>query len=119
MRVLRDPGMGSQHAAVVSSLSAIFKALGTGSVPYLPKVGGRLALGAWCRVFVCSCVCTCMIDIGALTNTQPTIHRISTQQTLHSTPPYNPPPKNQRSCPSSWPSRAAPTSRCGSLRSSS
>jgi len=30
--------MGSQHAAVVSSLSAIFKALGTGSVPYLPKV---------------------------------------------------------------------------------
>jgi hypothetical protein len=39
MRVLRDPGLGSQHAVVVSSMSAIFKALGTGSVPYLPKVG--------------------------------------------------------------------------------
>ncbi|GBF92738.1 hypothetical protein Rsub_05107 [Raphidocelis subcapitata] len=38
MRVLRDPSLGSQHAAVVASLSAIFKALGTGSVPYLPKV---------------------------------------------------------------------------------
>lgn len=38
MRVLRDPSLGSQHAAVVAGLSAIFRALGPGSVPFLPKV---------------------------------------------------------------------------------
>eukprot|EP00879_Flechtneria_rotunda_P007003 GHRR01007352.1.p1 GENE.GHRR01007352.1~~GHRR01007352.1.p1 ORF type:complete len:2075 (+),score=775.15 GHRR01007352.1:2-6226(+) len=38
MRVLRDSGLSSQHQAVVSSLMQIFKALGTTSVPYLPKV---------------------------------------------------------------------------------
>jgi FKBP12-rapamycin complex-associated protein len=38
MRVLRDSGLASQHQAVVSSLMQIFKALGTASVPYLPKV---------------------------------------------------------------------------------
>jgi hypothetical protein len=49
MRVLRDPSLGSQHAAVVSSLSAIFKALGTGSVPYLPKVPFWGLSGGWRR----------------------------------------------------------------------
>lgn len=39
MRVLRDSGLSSQHQAVISSLMQIFKALGTASVPYLPKVG--------------------------------------------------------------------------------
>jgi FKBP12-rapamycin complex-associated protein len=38
MRVLRDPALASQHQAVISSLMQIFKALGTASVPYLPKV---------------------------------------------------------------------------------
>eukprot|EP00878_Enallax_costatus_P008272 GHUV01008648.1.p1 GENE.GHUV01008648.1~~GHUV01008648.1.p1 ORF type:complete len:2405 (+),score=620.50 GHUV01008648.1:939-7217(+) len=38
MRVLRDSGLSSQHQAVISSLMQIFKALGTASVPYLPKV---------------------------------------------------------------------------------
>lgn len=38
MRVLRDPSMSSQHQGVVNSLMAIFRALGLGSVTYLPKV---------------------------------------------------------------------------------
>lgn len=40
MRVLRDPSLASQHQNVITSLMMIFKALGTASVPYLPKVTG-------------------------------------------------------------------------------
>lgn len=37
-RVLRDPSLVNQHLSSVVALMNIFKALGMGSVPYLPKV---------------------------------------------------------------------------------
>jgi hypothetical protein len=70
MRVLRDPALASQHQAVISSLMQIFKALGTASVPYLPKVCWVRTLGVvhgfvvcftvveyliMCRVFLQAC----------------------------------------------------------------
>ena len=42
MRVLRDPSLSSQHAAVVGALMHIFRALGSASMPYLPKVRNPL-----------------------------------------------------------------------------
>lgn len=59
MRVLRDSGLSSQHQAVISSLMQIFKALGTASVPYLPKVGFKL---------ICS---PCMIMTSHLQPSEP------------------------------------------------
>ncbi|GAB4853400.1 hypothetical protein Ancab_017578 [Ancistrocladus abbreviatus] len=38
MRVLRDPSLSSYHQKVVGSLMFIFKSMGLGCVPYLPKV---------------------------------------------------------------------------------
>ncbi|GMH23702.1 hypothetical protein Nepgr_025545 [Nepenthes gracilis] len=38
MRVLRDPSLSSYHQKVVGSLVFIFKSMGLGCVPYLPKV---------------------------------------------------------------------------------
>ncbi|KAF6172500.1 hypothetical protein GIB67_007013 [Kingdonia uniflora] len=38
MRILRDPSLSSYHQKVVSSLMFIFKSMGLGCVPYLPKV---------------------------------------------------------------------------------
>ncbi|CAN1141587.1 Serine/threonine-protein kinase TOR [Linum perenne] len=38
MRILRDPSLGSYHQKVVGSLMFIFKSMGLGCVPYLPKV---------------------------------------------------------------------------------
>lgn len=38
MRILRDPALSSYHKKVVRSLMFIFKSMGLGSVPYLPKV---------------------------------------------------------------------------------
>jgi hypothetical protein len=46
MRVLRDPVMASQHQNVITSLMAIFKALGGGVVTYLHKVGPQAASAA-------------------------------------------------------------------------
>jgi FKBP12-rapamycin complex-associated protein len=39
MRVLRDPGLSSQHSRAVQALFEIIKAMGLNFVPYLPKVG--------------------------------------------------------------------------------
>lgn len=38
MRILRDPSLSSYHQRVVGSLMFIFKSMGLGCVPYLPKV---------------------------------------------------------------------------------
>ncbi|PWZ19658.1 hypothetical protein Zm00014a_018155 [Zea mays] len=38
MRILRDPSLSSYHQMVVGSLIFIFKSMGLGCVPYLPKV---------------------------------------------------------------------------------
>ncbi|XP_038877544.1 serine/threonine-protein kinase TOR isoform X2 [Benincasa hispida] len=38
LRILRDPSLASYHLKVVGSLMFIFKSMGLGSVPYLPKV---------------------------------------------------------------------------------
>ncbi|KAK3414003.1 serine/threonine-protein kinase TOR [Eucalyptus grandis] len=38
MRILRDPSLASHHHKVVASLMFIFKSMGLGCVPYLPKV---------------------------------------------------------------------------------
>ncbi|KAG9134054.1 hypothetical protein Leryth_004753 [Lithospermum erythrorhizon] len=38
MRILRDPSLSSYHKKVVGSLMFIFKSMGLGCVPYLPKV---------------------------------------------------------------------------------
>ncbi|XP_044490228.1 serine/threonine-protein kinase TOR-like isoform X2 [Mangifera indica] len=38
MRILRDPSLASCHQKVVGSLMFIFKSMGLGCVPYLPKV---------------------------------------------------------------------------------
>ncbi|KAI6701523.1 hypothetical protein NL676_015847 [Syzygium grande] len=38
MRILRDPSLSSHHHKVVGSLMFIFKSMGLGCVPYLPKV---------------------------------------------------------------------------------
>ncbi|KAI9108059.1 hypothetical protein K1719_020932 [Acacia pycnantha] len=38
MRILRDPSLASYHLKVVGSLVFIFKSMGLGCVPYLPKV---------------------------------------------------------------------------------
>ncbi|XP_031383805.1 serine/threonine-protein kinase TOR isoform X3 [Punica granatum] len=38
MRILRDPSLASYHNKVVGSLMFIFKSMGLGCVPYLPKV---------------------------------------------------------------------------------
>ncbi|XP_056160918.1 serine/threonine-protein kinase TOR isoform X1 [Syzygium oleosum] len=38
MRILRDPSLASHHRKVVGSLMFIFKSMGLGCVPYLPKV---------------------------------------------------------------------------------
>nr|CAB3465509.1 unnamed protein product [Digitaria exilis] len=38
MRILRDPSLSSYHQMVVNSLIFIFKSMGLGCVPYLPKV---------------------------------------------------------------------------------
>lgn len=38
MRILRDPSLASYHVKVVGSLMFIFKSMGLGCVPYLPKV---------------------------------------------------------------------------------
>ncbi|XP_020086675.1 serine/threonine-protein kinase TOR isoform X1 [Ananas comosus] len=38
MRILRDPSLSSYHQKVVGSLLFIFKSMGLGCVPYLPKV---------------------------------------------------------------------------------
>ncbi|KAI3962253.1 hypothetical protein MKX01_030803, partial [Papaver californicum] len=38
MRILRDPSLVSYHQKVVGSLMFIFKSMGLGCVPYLPKV---------------------------------------------------------------------------------
>ncbi|XP_048128359.1 serine/threonine-protein kinase TOR isoform X2 [Rhodamnia argentea] len=38
MRILRDPSLASHHHKVVGSLMFIFKSMGLGCVPYLPKV---------------------------------------------------------------------------------
>ncbi|KAL8097331.1 hypothetical protein AgCh_030462 [Apium graveolens] len=38
MRILRDPSLSSYHKKVVGSLVFIFKSMGIGCVPYLPKV---------------------------------------------------------------------------------
>ncbi|XP_052193242.1 serine/threonine-protein kinase TOR isoform X2 [Diospyros lotus] len=38
MRILRDPSLSSYHQKVVASLMFIFKSMGLGCVPYLPKV---------------------------------------------------------------------------------
>ncbi|KAM7479086.1 hypothetical protein LguiA_027299 [Lonicera macranthoides] len=38
MRILRDPSLSSYHQQVVGSLMFIFKSMGLGCVPYLPKV---------------------------------------------------------------------------------
>ncbi|KAK3212037.1 hypothetical protein Dsin_016743 [Dipteronia sinensis] len=38
MRILRDPSLASHHKKVVGSLMFIFKSMGLGCVPYLPKV---------------------------------------------------------------------------------
>lgn len=38
MRILRDPSLSSYHHKVVGSLMFIFKSMGLGCVPYLPKV---------------------------------------------------------------------------------
>lgn len=38
MKILRDPSLSSYHHKVVGSLMFIFKSMGLGSVPYLPKV---------------------------------------------------------------------------------
>ncbi|OIT31898.1 serinethreonine-protein kinase tor [Nicotiana attenuata] len=38
MRILRDPSLSSYHQKVVGSLMFIFKSMGLGCVPYLPKV---------------------------------------------------------------------------------
>ncbi|KAK7366496.1 hypothetical protein VNO80_08487 [Phaseolus coccineus] len=38
MRILRDPSLASYHLKVVGSLMFIFKSMGLGCVPYLPKV---------------------------------------------------------------------------------
>ncbi|XP_004292060.1 PREDICTED: serine/threonine-protein kinase TOR [Fragaria vesca subsp. vesca] len=38
MRILRDPSLGTYHLKVVGSLMFIFKSMGIGCVPYLPKV---------------------------------------------------------------------------------
>ncbi|KAL2477399.1 Serine/threonine-protein kinase TOR [Forsythia ovata] len=38
MRILRDPSLSSYHLKVVGSLMFIFKSMGLGCVPYLPKV---------------------------------------------------------------------------------
>ncbi|XP_062176298.1 serine/threonine-protein kinase TOR isoform X2 [Alnus glutinosa] len=38
MRILRDPSLASYHYKVVGSLMFIFKSMGLGCVPYLPKV---------------------------------------------------------------------------------
>ncbi|KAK4762122.1 hypothetical protein SAY87_030006 [Trapa incisa] len=38
MRILRDPSLASYHHKVVASLMFIFKSMGLGCVPYLPKV---------------------------------------------------------------------------------
>ncbi|KAL6013172.1 hypothetical protein ACLOJK_003664 [Asimina triloba] len=39
MRILRDPSLSSYHQKVVGSLMFIFKSMGLGCVPYLPKQG--------------------------------------------------------------------------------
>ncbi|XP_047147730.1 serine/threonine-protein kinase TOR isoform X1 [Vigna umbellata] len=38
MRILRDPSLASYHLKVIGSLMFIFKSMGLGCVPYLPKV---------------------------------------------------------------------------------
>ncbi|XP_077223933.1 target of rapamycin isoform X2 [Tasmannia lanceolata] len=38
MRILRDPSLSSYHHKVIGSLMFIFKSMGLGCVPYLPKV---------------------------------------------------------------------------------
>jgi FKBP12-rapamycin complex-associated protein len=38
MRILRDPTLSSYHSKVVGSLMYIFRSMGLGCVPYLPKV---------------------------------------------------------------------------------
>ncbi|CAH1417873.1 unnamed protein product [Lactuca virosa] len=38
VRILRDPSLSSYHQKVVGSLMLIFKSMGLGCVPYLPKV---------------------------------------------------------------------------------
>uniref|UniRef100_A0A452YXH8 Serine/threonine-protein kinase TOR n=3 Tax=Aegilops tauschii subsp. strangulata TaxID=200361 RepID=A0A452YXH8_AEGTS len=38
MRILRDPSLASYHQMVVGSLIFVFKSMGLGCVPYLPKV---------------------------------------------------------------------------------
>ncbi|GFP88661.1 serine/threonine-protein kinase tor [Phtheirospermum japonicum] len=38
MRIFRDPSLSSYHQKVIGSLMFIFKAMGLGCVPYLPKV---------------------------------------------------------------------------------
>ncbi|OIV92587.1 hypothetical protein TanjilG_07578 [Lupinus angustifolius] len=38
MRILRDPSLGIYHLKVIGSLMFIFKSMGLGCVPYLPKV---------------------------------------------------------------------------------
>ncbi|XP_022763546.1 serine/threonine-protein kinase TOR isoform X3 [Durio zibethinus] len=44
MRILRDPSLASYHQKVVGSLMFIFKSMGLGCVPYLPKVLPELFL---------------------------------------------------------------------------
>ncbi|KAH7665067.1 Non-specific serine/threonine protein kinase protein [Dioscorea alata] len=44
MRILRDPSLSSYHQKVVGSLMFIFKSMGLGCVPYLPKVLPELFL---------------------------------------------------------------------------
>ncbi len=48
MRVLRDPSLSSQHQNVIAALMTIFRSLGVGSVPYLPKVSASIeSLGCY------------------------------------------------------------------------
>ncbi|CAN0880161.1 Serine/threonine-protein kinase TOR [Linum grandiflorum] len=79
MRILRDPSLASYHQKVVGSLMFIFKSMGLGCVPYLPKVLPDLfhtvrtcddsltdfitwklgSLEPWCLLFASTFVNTC------------------------------------------------------------
>lgn len=54
MRLLRDPSMASHQQAVTQALFEIFRTLGLGCVPYLPKVGPERQCSHSMTTTICS-----------------------------------------------------------------
>jgi hypothetical protein len=89
MRILRDPSLSSYHLKVVGSLMYVFKKMGLGCVPYLPKVmpdlfhtvrtceEGLRDFIFWCLAALVSIVRqVCVCDLGNALDSEVWIHLV-------------------------------------------